>query len=331
MPSRLDVNLARLANVATASTLLLAVFGYFYTVLPVFQNQKLQEDNARLELESARERKLLSELRDRQVAVQKKIAELDAALIHARGRALVSDERASLSEERERAARYTALLAGNRERDALGSARNAANDLASELRHLDTARRTILVSEFDLAVAFRRVRQHYEFTENLYRSTPEKNEENFVKAATLFLSPTKILAEAIEDMSHRPRRVPDAYLAELKGAVAGEKSITCVVPNAPELQILYLQKAGQIGALSAIDANNEIEKQRLSADKSNKRLIVTKKDIDSLTASIETGRQFSLRQEFRDKFLDADRQCGLLLDHAVKRIADQLGPKETAP
>ncbi|ATQ76040.1 hypothetical protein CR152_16965 [Massilia violaceinigra] len=308
----------------------MAVFGYFYTVLPVFQNQKLQEDNARLELESARERKLLSELRDRQFAVQKKIAELDAALTHARGRALVSDERASLSEERERAARYTALLAENRERDALGSARNAANDLASEIRHLDTARRTILVSQFGMAVAFRRVRQQDEFIEILYRSGREKDGEDLVKAATFFLSPTKILADAVEDISQPPGRILDAYLAELKGAVAGEKPISCVVPNAPELQISYSQKDAQIAALSAIDANNEIEKQRLTVEKSNARLIVTKKDIDTLAASFERERRFSLSQEFREKFLNADRQCGMLLDHAVKRIADQLGPKDTA-
>ncbi|CUJ16753.1 hypothetical protein [Achromobacter xylosoxidans] len=327
VPSRIDINLSRLANLATACTLLLAAFGYFYTVRPVFQNQKLQEDNSRLELARSREQQTLAELRERQSEVQQKITELDAALINAQQKALASDERARIAEEREQAAKNAALMAENRERDAIISAKDAANKLATELRHLDNARRTILVANFTRATGFLRIRQHYDFSNALYKSENQEDGQFLVHATALFLSPTKILGSATEVLLNSPERIPDAYFAELKKAIAKETPINCVIPDADKLKIEYIQRYGQIDVLSSADAHAEIERQRAAAETANSRLIVTEKDIKSLTISYAVGRRYALETEFQKKIIDADSQCNLLLQKAVERITHKVGPK----
>lgn len=330
VPSRIDVNLSRLANLATACTLLLAAFGYFYTVRPVFQNQKLQEDNARLELARAREQQTLAELRERQSEVQQKITELDAALINAQQKAIASDERARVAEEREQAAKRATLIAENRERDAIISAKNAANKLAAELKHLDNARRTILIAQFAQAIGFLRIRQYHDFSNALYNSENKKDGDFLVHATALFLSPTKILGEVSEVLLNAPEQIPNAYLAELKKAIAKEMPINCVVPDVNELKNEYVQRDSQIDLLSSADAHAEIERQRVAAEKANSRLVVTAKDIKSFTISYEMGRRYSLETEFRKKLTDADSQCNFLLEKAVERITHKVGPKDMA-
>lgn len=329
-PSRLDVNLSRLANATTACTLLLAAFGYFYTVRPVFQNQKLQEDNARLELASAREQKILAELRERQSEVQQKIAEVDAALINAQKKVVASDERARVSEGREKAAKQAALLAVNREQEAIISAKNAAEKMAIELEHLDTARRTILVANFAQAVGFRRLRQNYDFIDSLYKSDEKKDGAFIVNSTALFLSPTKILEGASEDFLKAQEKIPSIYLEEVKKAVADEVPITCVIPDTNELLNQYSQRHSKIDELSSEDAHAEIERQRVAAEKSNSRLVVTTRDIKALKISYEVGRRHSLEKEFHKHLTDADSQCNSLLQQAMRRIINKVGPKKMA-
>lgn len=330
VPSRIDVNLSRLANITTACTLLLAAFGYFYTVQPVFQNQKLQEDNARLELASAREQQTLAELRERQSEVQQKIIEVDAALLNAQQKAVESDKRARVSEGREMAAKQAALSAVNRERDAIISTKNATEKLAVELKHLDNARRTILVANFVQTVGFLRIRQNHDFINSLYKSDDKEDGGFLVQATALFLSPTKILEEASEVFFKASEQMPNVYLEEVKKAVANEIPITCLIPDANELMNQYTQRAGQIDELSSADARADIERQRITAEKSNSRLVVTTKDIRAVTASYQIGRRHSLETEFRKKLTDADSQCDFLLSQAVKRITNKIGPKDRA-
>lgn len=71
-----DIWLQRIAHLTQVGLLCLGVFGYFYTVLPVFQNQQLQEQAARLELEKATAQRRLDELLAEQLEVQTEIVAL---------------------------------------------------------------------------------------------------------------------------------------------------------------------------------------------------------------------------------------------------------------
>lgn len=64
--SKIDIYLSRVGNLTQVGVLALAIFGYFYTVVPVFQNQKLQEDNAKLEIEKSKANKTLEDLQAQQ-------------------------------------------------------------------------------------------------------------------------------------------------------------------------------------------------------------------------------------------------------------------------
>lgn len=75
--SRLDLNLARASNLAQPLLLLLATFGYFYTVLPVYQKELLGEQIAGKELELARLQKEISKTSPTIEGLNRQIRELN--------------------------------------------------------------------------------------------------------------------------------------------------------------------------------------------------------------------------------------------------------------
>lgn len=335
--SRIDTYFSRLAHAASACTLVLAVFGYFYTVLPVFQNQKLQEDNAKLELDSAREKKALAELQTRQSRVQNEIKKLNLELMHMQEATQASDQRAKAAEGREIVAKNRAMVAEEREGEARLSAEIAQSNLRMELENLDAARRTILIRDFRQNVSFVQLRNHWEFMNEIYKHGEDgdqrKNGEFIVAVKEKFISPAKLLDTALKNFSDTLERskVPNHYLSDLEKIVAQETSVTCDVPDVEKLRKEYIEKASLLSDLSTADARAELEKQRLSAEKAGKRLWVKDGDLQRLARGFQIGRRFSLDSEYREILSNANNMCSKLLDQAVDRISKRFDPKSVHP
>lgn len=331
--SRVDTYFSRLAHAATVCTLLLAVFGYFYTVLPVFQNQKLQEDNAKLELDSAREKKALAELQTRQSSVQNQIKKLNSDLVRMQKATQASDERAKVAEGRETVAKNRVTAAERRERDARLSAEIAQSNLRMELDNLDAARRTILIRDFRQSVNSAQLVSRWEFMNEIYKgdvNSDRRQTGQFLSAVKdKFLSPAKLLNTTLKNFSETLERskVPDHYLPELEKFVAQETSVTCNVPDVEKLQKEYFEKANRLSDLSTADARAELEKQRLSAERAGKYLLIRDGDLERLANGFRAGRRVALDSENRQLLLNANNECSKLLDQAVDRISKKFDPK----
>ena len=333
--SAVDIYLSRFASASTVGALALAAFGYFYTVLPVFQNQKLQEDNAKLELENAKAKENLSSLQEYRSTVQREIGKLNSALLDAQTAITVSNERAKDAEKREATAKSTATLAKDRARVALASANAAEVKLVSELENLDFAHRAILIVQFRENFLFARIRSEAAFIDELYlkRDGDKTNGGNgiyLINAMNRFPFPNNVLKMTLENFSKslEKMQLPHSYFLELNNEFSKEMPITCAVPNIDELVSSYRNTEGQIHALSAKDSQEQIEKQRVNAESAGRRLLVQEGDIENFTRGNETARRYKLDEEYRDILSNASKQCSELLEKVVKRVTKKVASKK---
>jgi 2-succinyl-5-enolpyruvyl-6-hydroxy-3-cyclohexene-1-carboxylate synthase len=79
-PSKIDIWSTRLAAWAQIATVFVVVFGYLYTVRPVFQLQLLQEQTAQLQLDNASAKQRLDQTIAEQASAQTKLNALHAEL-----------------------------------------------------------------------------------------------------------------------------------------------------------------------------------------------------------------------------------------------------------
>lgn len=80
MPSAIDTTLIRLANLSQVGLLALAIFGYFYTVLPVYQKSLLDEEIAKKTLELNSVEKKITSLESELSEKNLKLANLNTSL-----------------------------------------------------------------------------------------------------------------------------------------------------------------------------------------------------------------------------------------------------------
>ena len=86
MPSKTDVYLSRAANASQLGLLALAVFGYFYTVLPVYQKSLLDEEIAKKSIELNRKEAEILKKDEELTAQAAALAKVNAAAASAQQR-----------------------------------------------------------------------------------------------------------------------------------------------------------------------------------------------------------------------------------------------------
>ncbi|HDX8344373.1 TPA: hypothetical protein RQM99_000756 [Aeromonas dhakensis] len=79
--SRIDILLQRMAHLTQVALLVLGVLGYIFTVRPAFQNQILQEETSRLELEKRSLQKDIAKHKQKTIQLDKKKAFLEKELV----------------------------------------------------------------------------------------------------------------------------------------------------------------------------------------------------------------------------------------------------------
>jgi hypothetical protein len=205
----------------------LAVFGYFYTVKPAFQNQLLQEQAARLELEKRQAEESLSHLAARRKTVEAEIAA--AQLDLARERAANSQLRAQTVAARDEAAR--AELAAKQ----LGDAERAsASSLAAS----------------QLKLAVEQVRSQYYFG-SLFSAMRRPEAEG---APELPQVPSKLL-EAVAAVRERKdlRLIPNSMWDTIDSRIRAEQDL--LVCSSAELnEVVAAHKAAMASAEQTVQS-----------------------------------------------------------------------------
>ncbi len=300
----IDVILSRLASTAQVCALFLAVFGYFYTVLPVFQNQKLQEDNAKLQMENESQEKKLGASISKQAAIIAKTEELQGQLEKERNAVIQSGKKVA-----------------NAERQAIVAVRTAqqnAEQLRIELSNLESARWKIVYENFFMATSIEYIRQHGQFLDELYKTTDD-NDTFLLDTLRKWPDPLQLVQSGLKYTENKNIKtgIPGSYASRLHTILDEQSSlIICNPPNFSELQKQYLEEKNLLEAKSKREATDEIERQRTAAEKNGQRLQVTEKDIAAVTRSYRLGNLFSLNKRYRDMVIAAEKPC----DDAIQKF-----------
>ncbi len=225
-----DIWLQRLAHLTQVGLLALGIFGYFYTVLPVFQNQQLQEQAAKLELEKAAAQRQLDSLVDEQERVSKEIALL----------------RERWEKEKERSAQLSISASAARKQELLATqrAKDAEVALKGQEKTLDAARWELMTSDFFSAYMFRSINAGIR---SANRSRRASDSEYWRSQESDWPRPYTALVEAVEAARKNSSRdqVPESYYAELQAFIESRRTaLQCTMPDFPGLAASYqLQKA----------------------------------------------------------------------------------------
>lgn len=245
--SRIDTYLQRMAHLTQVALLILGVLGYIFTVKPAFQNQILQEEASRLELEKRQLKTDISKYQETATQLSEKKMFLEDEL---RSK---SNELSKLHSQIEQA-KSDAINAQNK-------ASIAEKSLSIELKKLNIARWEIIKPELNtsylLAIYNLSIQQKAELK-------TESDNEFITQLLKNWISPSKIISTMITDSSKRnsdAHRIPEAYYKTLLSHIVEYPSkYYCKKPNATELKESYNQYITEQKKLYKTASNVHLEK-----------------------------------------------------------------------
>lgn len=292
----LDRVIQRVAHLAQPALLSLGVFGYFYTVLPVFQNQQLQEQAARLELEKTQAQRQLNSLVAQQNTVANEIRQLRENWQRERGRSTLLADAAASAKQKEFEARRRGA--------------DAELALESQLKTLDAARWELVLLDFTLA----HFRTSYNSMIGRANSRSGDAPGAFILAAeTNWPQPYGALLTAVESASQKRtgrEKIPESYYLELRKFVeARQASIQC---SKPDLDAMHAGFLTQFAALdSRIDAETarKVEEVKNEYETKGQRVKITAEYRDATRRSIRFGKVYELEKTYSDRIDALTKEC----------------------
>lgn len=291
---------------------LLAGFGYFYTVLPVFQNQKLQEDNAQLQMSNAK----LQEDTKREESKLKSLAES----LSTQTKRLESVQ-LSLEQERQNLNEASAKLKSAElgKKSAKKAATQANEKLKTELSNLDIARWKIVMMNFS-QLAYMSSLWDNKLSDALYKENSE--DDSFILDADE--SWPKILPSirsAIDIARQRSQEIPKSYYEKIEKHIEGHADhLVCPKPDFKELAKQFNHEYKDIDALANSDANADVDRQRKAAESEGSTLLVRKGDIEKIAGGYKIGRNYTLRAKYRDVIDKKSEVCGEIIHDYIQSI-----------
>lgn len=308
----LDKTLQRLANISQPALLALGIFGYFYTVVPVFQKERLEEQAAKLELEKTSSEQQLSVLLARQMAVKEDIRRLQLERDKERARNLKLAYDIVVAHEREAAAQQKSAAIEER--------------MQSQLKILDAARWELAILDFSSAYYFHRINAATsEFNDDM-----RKNTGGFISAAErVWPDPLDDLLSAVEvakSKGNNRNDIPPSYFAELREIImANRQLLQCARPDFESIRRSYI---GDIDALNPkIEAELEdyIAKIRNDYEAKHQRVEITDEFRSSSKRSIRVGKEYEVDRRYRDKLSGLQKECDQKADKIIDYIRKQKG------
>lgn len=304
--SGLDTFLQRLAHLTQVGLLALGVFGYFYTVLPVFQNQQLQEQAAKLELEKSAAQRHLDELLQQQAKVSSEIALL----------------RENWSRERARNAQLSSQVTTAREEELNAKRRTTEAELAlaSQLQALEAARWELVAFDFSFAHMFGAINSS---VRNANRDISTSMPTVILEGGKDWPRPYGQLLEALEAAQKKRQgaiSIPGSYYAELRSFIDDrQSSLQCTLPDFQALHASYQLQWTVLE--NSLDAETAASVEKLQKDYASKgqQVQITDQYRQSTRASLRAGKMFTLDQAFRKRVDDLRKECS---EKASKLIED---------
>jgi hypothetical protein len=309
---RADIWLKRLADFSQPAILALGIFGYFYTVLPVFQNQQLQEQAARLELEKGEAQRDLEGLRKQQSSVEREISFLQANLAREKARSakLSTDVTRALSDE---------IVARRRSLE-------AERQLSSNAASLDRARWELVMLDFSVSRAF----LGYNRIVDEFKEPRTKEPGAFILDADQnWPQPYDDLMSTVEAASHRATNrgdMPSSYYSELSALIAERRNkLNC---EKPDFALMRSQYSSALALLEPV-VDDELEKYVTSVRDEyaakKQRVQITEDFRSTSRRMIRVGKVLELDQNYRDRIVALRRDCDRLADKVVEEIRELKG------
>lgn len=294
--SPVDIWLQRLAHLTQVGLLALGMFGYFYTVLPVFQNQQLQEQAAKLELEKSAAQRRLDELLAAQEKVRTEIATLREGWQREKGKNVQLANDADTARKEEIAAKQRAA--------------EAESSMTTQMRLLDSARWELVVFDFYSAYIFSSL--------NATIRTGNKSRDDkpggFIREYEAeWPRPYPQVLEAVEAAKTKRAtnlQVPATYYSELKSFVEARRSeLQCAQIDFAALQASYQLQL--IALEPSIDAETRASIDKLIKDYADKgqRVEITDDYRQSVRRGIRNGKVFALDRLFEKQLTEMRKVC----------------------
>ena len=311
-PRGVDKFLQRLANFSQPALLALGVFGYFYTVVPVFQNQQLQEQAAKLELEKSAAERQLTSLVAQQTKVKEEIEKLHKEWNSERSRNLKLANDVTVALERETAAQRQSA--------------EVEAKLQDQLKVLETARWELAILDFSSAYAFPRINSAI----RAYNTDEDKQTGGFILAAEKeWPRPFEELLLAVDAAEKKGRErndIPPSYYSELRGLIkTNEEALQCNKPDFSGMREKYIQDIDSLSSVIDAELESYLGKIRGEYAAKNQRVEITEEFRAHSKRSIRIGKVYSVDRAYREKLSALRAECDKKADHILADIRKAKG------
>lgn len=314
-PKATDIWLSRLSNLAQVGTLTLAIVGYTYTVKPIFQNQLLQEQASRLELDKKQSEKELKQLQAQQIAVQAQIRLAHTELHNAQAEKQALQNQASQLLAQTRMAE-TAKLAATRQLGATTQQLHATAQqlsLTLEKKALDAVAERYLLDSVIHSFSDKRIGWGTE------PGTPVK-----------WFDPYEAVVKATSDTRTRSdlQSVPREFWNWLDAQVTkGRSELTCTAPDFSTIAQAYAKEMRDAEARVPAELEKELEKWRadVKAKHGQEALVTIEEDARAQTERvIRVTLTFPIRSRYTDELQKRYMACFDVGNRWLARLKPEL-------
>ena len=300
----IDTFLSRTSNLAQIGTLALAGFGYFYTVLPVFQNQKLQEDNAQLQISNSTLQKSIKAEEEKLKTITESNLQLQAHLVR------FSD----LIETQREAMRNTSKkleAAQIQEKSANSKALLAKKNLEEQLAKLTSARWEIIMMSLTQATYMYSVSGYSEMLSRTESNDDSTNELQFLlHAKEKWPNFIDFIKFGISVSKKYNESMPAAHFDLLEKYVTSNPVVPgCNSPDFDAIISQYSAEAREILESADREAKAEIKRQTEAAESKGSRLVVRPSDLESIALSIKLSKELELHKRYSDVLTEHYTLC----------------------
>lgn len=282
--------------------LIVVLFGYIYTVRPVFQHQLLQEKLASAELDRLEVEGQIQVLQDEKEEVERSLHEVQNQV------ASIEAERGILEGELQKAS--------ERAREAKADANQLEAVIQEQLNKLEDAGWELLMVDFtfvQLLADAKAVTRDW----NARESFPEYLQRHRDEWPNPFLALQSSIGGLRERNAKEPR-YPDSYIDELSQFVESRKDeLTCAVPPFDDLEKSFRERSSKIEEIVEYKTEEYIDNLVAEYEGQGKRLKITN-DFREKTARRFRGiEELNIERALKDVVREHVDSCRSAAQHVV--------------
>jgi hypothetical protein len=303
--------LQKLSHVSQIGLLVLGVFGYFYTVVPVFQNQQLQEQTAKLELEKTTLEREKSDL-------GRNLVMLKAQQYEVKQNIQLLQEKWKIEKNRNIQLMRNISESKTRELEAKLASMNAENILANEKKNLENTRWELILQTLIDTYSFDILNQFD------YSFESKDNFENgifILEEEKKWPKPYAELLSLIDSVQKNSKQIPESYFIELENYVKSkELFLQCEEPNYRLLQKQYLNDISELEPSVDSELIMEIEKIKQEYKGINKTPVFTEEYKIKQRKAFMLRKLFKLKEQYSKELFESRKKCSNKIDIVIKEM-----------